>query len=190
MVTNSFLNKALQERLNPFERISDMFSGKDDRQDLTNLLLYELLSYFVGTPGVGTDGQPLPGSPLFGQFLIPLRIQTVDLLKNIQALTADAIASTVMADCRKALRIVVIVQNTLDQTVSMQVVGNTAPVAQDSTLDIGAPVNVATGERKAFGLAIDEWMPYVGVTCTPAGVPTGGALNAQCVIQLQGQEGI
>lgn len=176
------LRAMLDKELNPVERFADLFGGHDDRQDMTNELLYYLLQAIVGQEPIPQQpGEPFPTSM---GVTIPLEIRQVDIMKNIAALTTNEIPPQVMADCRQALRVVLIVNNTLDQQVSVKIVGNNA-ATHDSAFDIHT-MNVASGARGAYGVKNEEWMPFLGVKVTPAGIPTAGTINAMAVIQAQG----
>ena len=184
MPRNSRIASMLQKQLNPFERFTDMLSGRDDRQDIQIVLLYEIALLLSGQPPEGEEGIEFPSGM---QVSVPLTVEPVDLMDNVAALTTDVIYPPHLADCRKALRTVIIVSNGFNQQVSMQVIGHTQNVPASGTFQIGSAVNIAAGAKAAYGIKIEEWMPYIGVEITPAISPTAGTINAVAILQVQGE---
>jgi hypothetical protein len=169
----------LQHELNPMERFNDLLSGGDDRADMQILLLYNILVALAGQETA--QGEPFPTSM---DVQIPLKIISVDLMKNIAALTTAEIPPQRMADCRKALRVVVWVNNNFDQQVAVTIIGNTSS-DYSGAFDIHS-MNVAAGAKGAYGVKWEEWMPWIAVKVTPAGNPTGGTISAVAVLMEQG----
>jgi len=178
----------LQKQLNPFEKFTDLLTGVDDRQDMMIALLYEIALLLSGQSPEAAPGIEFPGIefPSGMQVYTPLKAEPIDLMKNVAALTTDVIHPNCLADCMMALRMVIIVNNGFDQQVSMQVIGNTQDIPASGTFQIGTPVNIAAGAKAAYGIKIEEWMPYIGVDITPAVNPTTGTVNAVAILQLQG----
>lgn len=175
------LRPLLEHELNPFERFTDLLTGKDDRQDMTNMLLYYLLQAMVGEePVAPSPGEPFPTSM---GVAIPLRIRQVDIMKGIAALTTDEINPQRMADCRQALRMVLVVNNTFDQQVSVAIIGNGSD-ASDSAFVIHT-MDVASGDWGAYGIKNEEWMPFLAVKVTPAVAPSSGTISAAAILQEQ-----
>lgn len=182
MVTPNILAK-LQNELNPIERISDLFSGKDDRQDLTNELLYAIaqllaenlpdLSQLVGAGNSGGSGG----------LIERLGIVRIDQIKNRAALTTDTIIPDLeLADVRDAHRVVAFCNNGFDQAVRMDVIGNDSSSVSGSF--IIAQENIAANSRGSYGLKLEEWQPYIGVQIVPAVSPTAGKLEAFAIKQV------
>ncbi len=180
---NSYLAK-LRARLNPIERIGDLVGSTDDRLDIIAEMLFKQLELMAQQQPVIIDGGNYPQLPAQFAVNIPLDIQTVELFKDFQTLTTDAQLSQVMADCRKAIRALIVVNNGLDQQISIQVIGNNTN-SNNAAFDIGSPINCPAGEKRAYGVKFEEWMPYVGLEFTPAGNPTLGAVNATVILQVQ-----
>ena len=175
----------LAKELNPFERFTDLFHSGDDRQDMMITLLYEIAVLLAGQePPPEAPGLEFPKGLAVA---VPLGIQSVDLMANIEALTTDVIFGKILADCRKALRTMIIVNNGFNQTVAMQVVGHTANTPKAGTFQIGSAINVTAGSKAAYGIKIEEWMPFIGVEVTPAVSPTTGSVNAVAILQIQGE---
>ena len=184
---NSRIASMLRKELNPFERFTDMLGGQDDRQDMMIMLLYEIAVLLAGQEPViipAGDGLEFPSGI---QVHIPLSINPVDLMKDVEALTTDVIYPSRLADCRRSLRTVIVVNNGFNQQVSMQVIGNTQNISQSGTFEIGSAINIAAGAKAAYGIKVEEWMPYIGVQITPATSPTAGSVNAVAVLQIQGE---
>ena len=175
------LRAMLEHELNPFERFTDLLHGGDDRQDMTNVLLYYMLQAMVGQEPI----PPAPGEPFPTSIgvAVSLGIKQVDIMKNIAALTTNEIPPQRMADCRQALRMVLVVNNTFDQQVSVDIIGNGSS-AHDSAFVIHT-MTVASGARGAYGIKNEEWMPFLAVKVTPAVNPTKGTINAVAIIQEQ-----
>lgn len=186
MARNSRIASMLRKELNPFERFTDMLSGRDDRQDIQIMLLYEIALLLSGQPPEGEEGAPIE-FPSGMQVNVPLTVEPIDLLDNVAALTTDVIYPGHLADCRKALRTIIIVNNGFNQQVSMQVIGHTQDVPTSGTFQIGSAVNIAAGAKAAYGIKVEEWMPYIGVEITPAVSPTAGTVNAIAILQVQGE---
>ena len=177
----------LAKELNPIERFTDLFHSGDDRQDIQIMLLYEIAVLLSGQePVIIPEGDGLE-FPSGMQVHIPLTIKTVDLMKDMKALTTDAIYPSTLADCRRALKTVIVVNNGFNQQVAMQVIGNTQNIPSSGTFEIGSPINISAGAKAAYGIKVEEWMPYIGVQITPAVSPTAGSVNAVAVLQIQGE---
>jgi len=177
----SHLRAMLQKELNPAERITDLLSGRDDRADMQILLLYNILVALAGQdPLTPEPGQTLPASM---GVQVPIGIRSVDVMRGIEALTTAEINPQKMADCRRALRMVILVNNSFDQQISVSVIGN------NSNTHAGAfeisTITIAKGERGAYGIKNEEWMPFLGVNVTPAVNPTQGSVSAFAILQEQ-----
>ncbi len=181
---NNEINALLNGKLNPFERFTDLLSGKDDRQDIMIMLLYEIARLLAGQENAQQNGEVVIPAGL--QVNIPLSVTSDKLLDKVQALTTDAIPCTVMGDCRKALRMVILIENGFDQAVSVKIIGNLSNIANSGTRTI-ATINVPAGETAGYGIKEGEWYPWIGVEATPAGNPTTGEINASLVKQVQGE---
>lgn len=173
------LRGMLQKELNPMERITDLFSGRDDRQDMEIMLLYNILMALVGE--VPAPGVPAPSGMLVN---VPLQITSVDLMKNIAALTTDEINPQAMADCRQAIRMLIVVNNNFNQQISVKIIGNIS--GNSSGAMVIHTMNVAAGTKGSYGLKSEEWFPWIGVTVTPAANPTAGTVSAVAVLMVQG----
>lgn len=175
------IKQRLAGQLNPFERFTDLLSGKDDRQDIMITLLYEIASLMAAQ---SSPSQPSNGGLPSGMLAnLSLGVDVVELLSKQEALTTDEIVPQNMADCRRALRVVIFVNNNFNQQISVKIVNN------NSNSHAGSftvhTFNVAAGERGAYGLKWEEWMSYVSCTVTPAVSPTAGSVSAVAVLQQQ-----
>jgi len=186
MPRNSRIASMLRKELNPAERLTDLFHSGDERQDIMIMLLYEIALLLSGQPPEGEEGEGIE-FPSGMQVNIPLTVEPIDLMDNVKALTTDVIYPVKLADCRKALRTVIIVSNGFNQQVSMQVIGHTQNVPAEGTFLIGSAINIAANAKAAYGIKVEEWMPYIGVAITPAVSPTAGTVNAVAILQIQGE---
>lgn len=173
------VKKALNKELNPFERFLDLFKSGDDRQDLIVCLLYEIAQLLANqAPGEGSDGLP---SGLVAD--LSLGVDPVAVINEQAALTTDEIIPQQLADCRRAFRVVVYVNNGFDQQVAVSVVNNNSQ-SPGGAFEVHN-FNVAANSRGAYGLRFQDWMPYVGATITPAANPSAGGTVSAVVIRQQ-----
>ena len=172
----------LATRLNPVERFTDLLSGRDDRQDFTNLLLYELLqvnSTLVSVLANGGTG----GSSGSGETTITfpkLEIKTTECL-NLVSVDTHELKAQRMVNVQLANRVLLVVLNGFDQEVTVKVMGNTS-----DSIDGAYQINtfkIAAGEKGAYGLKLEEWMPYIACTVTPSVNPTMGNVSASVITQ-------
>lgn len=170
----------LATRLNPVERFTDLLSGRDDRQDFTNLLLYELLQVNStlatllagGTGGTGGSG---------GTINLPkLGVKSIEIM-NLASVTTNELKAQKMANVQVANRVLLVVLNAFNQEVTVKVMGNSS-----DSIDSAYLINtykIAAGERGAYGLKLEEWMPYIACTITPSINPTLGTITASVITQ-------
>jgi hypothetical protein len=182
-------SKGLQEyrqylatKLNPVERFTDLLSGRDDRQDFANLLLYELLQVDSTLASLLSGGGSGGGTGGTGSAITfpKLGTKTIEVM-NLASVTTNEMKPQRMASVQSAKRILVMVNNGLDKDVTVKVVGNTSD-SVDSALEIHA-FNITSGQRGAYGLRIEEWMPFIACTVTPIVNPTGGTITASVITQ-------
>lgn len=87
-----------------------------------------------------------------------------------------------MVDWRQGKRFYLFVQSTLNQDVSIQVIGNIADSHEQST-DINTAKTCPAGDTISIGLAWDHWSPYVGAKIEVSIAPTSGMLRIYAVKQ-------
>jgi hypothetical protein len=170
----------LATRLNPVERFVDLFSGRDDRQDFTNLLLYELLQVMTTLviPGGGTGGN---GNSSGSTLTLPrLGIKSLEVM-NLASVTTNELKAQRMANVQAANRVLLMVVNGFNQEITVSVQGNSSDSIEGS-YQINT-FKVAAGEKGAYGLKLEEWMPYIACTVTPTLAPTLGTVNASVITQ-------
>ena len=95
----------------------------------------------------------------------------------------DALAhNSAVGDCRYFNVITIWVENTLDQIVGVQVMGNRVN-SVDGAVDINDAFNVPTLDRMARTMEPTDtgFLPYIFIEVTAAGVPTTGDLNAYLI---------
>ena len=169
----------LQNKLNPFERFHDLLSGKDDRQDYTNILLWHLIQAVAGI-NITAPGNNEPGSPVNICFPV-MGTKQEECMTGIASVTTDEIRPQRMVDCRKANRILLNVVNGFNQEVTVKVTGNITD-SIDSAKEIHA-FNIAAGASGSYGFRFEEWQPFVACTVTPLVAPTQGTVSASVIKQ-------
>lgn len=91
--------------------------------------------------------------------------------------------SDIMVDWTKGKRFLLKVESSLNQAVTIQVIGN---FMDNMTMasDVNAPIDILANENHSVGLAWDDWHPFIGVRITNmAPAPTAGILNIFAVMQ-------
>jgi len=96
--------------------------------------------------------------------------------------TVQALQSGKMVDMRNVKRLSIRAESSLDQAVTLQLVGNFTNSFTLATA-IGPPAVCPANGNIGFGLAWGDWNPYVGVIITPAIAPLTGALTIWAVVQ-------
>lgn len=95
--------------------------------------------------------------------------------------TADTFYSSIV-DWTKGKRLVIKVESSLDQAVTIQVIGNITDTITRA-VDINSPLPCTVNGNISIGPAWDDWHPYIGVRITVAVAPTAGILTISAVIQ-------
>jgi len=90
--------------------------------------------------------------------------------------------NTRMLDWTKGTRLIIKVTSTLDQAMTVQVVGNIEN-AIAGALNLNAPLPCAALSNISVGLAWDDWHPYIGAALTLAVAPAVGTVRVEAVIQ-------
>lgn len=90
--------------------------------------------------------------------------------------------SDTMVDFRNGKRLLFKIESTLDQAVTIQVIGNQSDTFNLAT-NIDGPFAVAANGNITIGLAWDDWHPYVGIIITAAIAPAAGILSIWSMIQ-------
>jgi hypothetical protein len=174
----------LKNKLNPFERFADLLTGKDDRQDFTNILLWHLLQAVAGIQFPdGTGGDSGPGN--INITFPKLGVSQEDCMTGIAAVTTAEIQPRKMIDCRAAHRILLVVNNGFDQEITVKVIGNNTD-NHDSAKEVYS-FTILAGESGAYGFKFEDWMPYVACTVTPSANPTLGTVSAMVYKQEASQ---
>ena len=125
----------------------------------------------------------LPGVPgVPGEILTPWKAQEPELIFQQAIRSAGTFISDKMVDFRNGKRLLFKVESSLDQNVTIQLVGNKADGFNQAT-DIDGPFPCLANGNISIGLAWDDWHPYVGVIITAVVAPTVGILNTWSVMQ-------
>ncbi len=136
--------------------------------------------------GRGENGEP-------SVFLVAPALEIIDvtLLNRGAAPASGAIGGIpanatyqmdTMVDVRTGIRLLFILRSSLNQAVTMQVIGNDQNQPGGQGINIGATtVLAANGDRAGFAVNLDDApYPWIGMTfATGATGPTGGALFAR-----------
>jgi len=96
--------------------------------------------------------------------------------------TTDPVYTDKMVDWRQGKRIYFFVQSTLDQDVSIQVIGHMVNTHEGAT-DINTAKTCPAGDTISVGPAWDHWCPYIGIKVTASIAPTCGLLTISAVRQ-------
>lgn len=97
--------------------------------------------------------------------------------------TTDLKAGDRLADCRSANRVCFIIENGLNQSVSVRVLGNDGSGSSSAIPVNTTPIVIDANSRQGIGIKTEEWMPFMGVDITPAVAPTDGRIQANAHIQ-------
>ncbi len=88
-----------------------------------------------------------------------------------------------VVDLREAKRLLIKAASTLDQNVTLQVLGDISNPFSATPDAINSPILCPAGGSCSIGLAFDDWHPYIGVRIIVAVAPITGILNIWSVIQ-------
>ncbi len=87
-----------------------------------------------------------------------------------------------MVDWRQGKRIYFFIHSTLNQAVSIQVIGHMVNTHEGAT-DINTAKTCPAGDTISFGPAWVQWCPYIGIKIIVAIAPTSGMLTISTVRQ-------
>jgi len=90
--------------------------------------------------------------------------------------------SDVMVDMRNVKRLTIRAESSLDQAVTLQLVGNFVD-SFNLAVNVGPPAVCPINGQAGIGLAWGDWQPYIGVVITAAIAPTIGLLTISVVVQ-------
>lgn len=99
-----------------------------------------------------------------------------------EAIRATGTYYTKMVDWRQGKRIFLFVHSTLNQAVTVQVVGHIANTHEGAT-DINSAQTCPAGDTISFGMAWENWCPYIGAKITVSAAPTSGMLTISTISQ-------
>jgi len=96
--------------------------------------------------------------------------------------SAGVFYSDRMVNWTEGKRILFKAESSLNQAVTIQVIGN---INNDMKLatDINAALPLAANANLSVGLAWDDWHPYVGIKITVGVAPTAGLLTISAIVQ-------
>ncbi|MBA7569072.1 hypothetical protein ES708_10809 [subsurface metagenome] len=87
-----------------------------------------------------------------------------------------------MVNWTKGKRILFKAESSLNQAVTLQVIGNIVDDKERAT-NINDPLPLAADGNLSVGPAWDDWHPFIGVRITVAVAPTAGVLTISAVVQ-------
>ena len=90
--------------------------------------------------------------------------------------------SDYMVNWTEGKRILFKAESSLNQAVTIQVIGNISDDMKLAT-DINAGLPLAANSNLSVGLAWDDWHPYVGIKITVPVAPTAGILTISAIVQ-------
>ena len=182
-----------------------------------------LLGYLLGSDGkpsramvvcpCGPDGQPVERlDGLFpqislGQGLLPtppslipvaLEIEKEDIPFPDLPIPRDANTTyylSKMVDTLKCMNVVFEITSTLNQAVTVQVVGHSGNSPDDAiglvNIEAGQTLNAGSSAMTKLGLGIDlevNWYPFLGLTiATGAAAPTAGRIGVRALVRRWGR---
>jgi len=127
----------------------------------------------------------LPGGGIItfpDSFLTPWKAKEPEHIFEQAIRSIGVFQSDQMVDYRNGKRLLIKVESTLDQNVTIQLVGNYTESFNLAT-NINGPFVVLPNGNITIGLAWDDWHPYVGVQITTLIAPVAGILNIWSVMQ-------
>jgi len=105
-----------------------------------------------------------------------------DLIYEESLRNAGTFFTTKRVDFRRGKRLALRAENTLDQPVILQAIGNFTDSVAGAT-DIGLAVPCLAAGNANIGVWGDDWQPYIAVRMTIALAPTNGVLRIYSVMQ-------
>jgi hypothetical protein len=157
------------ERLN---YIADLIQELIRQDGLITQRIQDVIDALAGlAPGV------LPSS-----ILTPWVAGDPDLIFEQAIRNAGTFFTTKRVDFRRGKRLIMRAENTLDQAVILQTIGNFQDTEVGAT-DIGLAVPGPANTNTSIGLAWDDWHPYIALRMTIAVAPANGFLRIYSVTQ-------
>ena len=138
--------------------------------------LLELLEQWLATQGV------------LGVPTVEVSVRTPWVAREPEQIFSQAIRSAgtfysdKMVNWTEGKRILFKAESSLNQAVTIQVIGNISDDMKLAT-DINAGLPLAANGNLSVGLAWDDWHPYVGIKITVPVAPTAGLLTISAIVQ-------
>lgn len=151
----------------------DILSGLGSIETILN----EIKGVLAGIPGGGGGGVVIPST-----VLTPWVATEPDLIFEQAIRNAGVFFTTKRVDFRNGKRLAIRAENTLNQPVILQAIGNFVDSELGAT-DINGPVPCLAGGNAGIGLGWDDWHPYIAVRMTVALAPIDGFLRIWSVKQ-------
>ena len=124
----------------------------------------------------------LAGGPIIAVSTPWVAKEPVIIMDHIAIRAAGNYQSDRIVDFRNMKRLFIKIESSLDQAALIQLVGNTVE-SFNLVTNVGAPVLCPANGNISFGLAWDDWQPFIGVTLNLAAAPVAGVITIYAVEQ-------
>lgn len=135
--------------------------------------LIDLLEQWLGRP---------EGETLLVTTRTPWIARPAEQIYEAAIRSSGTFYSDYMVNWIEGKRILFKAESSLNQAVTIQVIGNISDDMKLAT-DINAGLPLAANGNLSVGLAWDDWHPYVGIKITVPVAPTAGILTISAVVQ-------
>lgn len=149
------------------EAIAGLLQANGDQ----NIQIIELLQQIAGA-----------GGPIIDVRTPWVAKEPITLMDHIAIRAAGNYQSDKIADIRDIKRLFIKVESSLDQAATIQLVGNIVE-SFNLVTNVGLPVVCPANGNISFGLAWDDWQPFIGVTLNLALAPVAGVITIYAVEQ-------
>jgi hypothetical protein len=162
----------------PRGKVLDWFTRMDELMIMNLKALKDLTAVLQGGLPMGMGDITITSGgiaiPAFG-------VRLEQIIAGNKARSDEAIVPEKMADCRGAIRVVVVIRNEFDVDCGYSIIGN---IGNSYTGAIEITSDTATaGTPTLYNLAFEEWQPYIGCVLTPDSNPSSGSADVFVVIQ-------
>lgn len=144
------------------------------------LRVIELVADMIGgrIAGALSPSRVSPGQAIIGEKQPTVQdvIEPIKLFAALPILDTAVHLPDVLMDVRAAVQWAFWVENRLDQSISVRLIGNrTGDPADAGTL--GPSATIATMENQPVAASADDWMPFLGLDVAASVLPTSGTVT-------------
>lgn len=179
MVTKADIDRWAKEQGLPKQGLLDYLSRTDELL-IANLMMLRELTAVLSGQAPSAPGQP----PSIAIAAPKLGIRTEAIISGYNARSTETINPSKLANCISAVRVVVVIRNSLNQDVSYSIIGNTSD-SYASAFTI-ATATCTTLTSAIYQFLFEDWMPYVGALITPSVGPSAGSIDVFVIVQEWG----